>query len=303
MSTILVTGASGFIGRRLVQALQKEGRPVVAVVSPLSRSRSLSDPALVGARIVTTDMRDSTSLEVMIRHEAPDTIVNLAVARSSDAAESWAVNHAAVGAILAVASELGLHVLQIGSSAEYGPLDSDFVPSESQRPVGLHGESKYAASQLVSSSVLSATVEAATLRPFLVYGPDEPRHRLIPQVIAAVRSGDPIRLTAETFGRDYVYVDDVVDAIVAAVRERIVASSPIDLCTGVSTTNQEVVALVEQLAGVLIPRLSEAFPARPWDRIVWAGDPGPLTSLIDRPPVSLAAGLAVTLAVHGLVNE
>src|SRR3989338_7857774 len=106
-----------------------------------------------------------------------------------------------------------------------------------------------------------------SLRPFTVYGPFEGRHRLIPQtIINALDHGD-IELTGGKQTRDFIFIDDLLDAFVrAAVTDDIIAET-FNISTGKATSVQEVVLTILRLMGSPIKPLFGAKPYRPME--IW----------------------------------
>jgi nucleoside-diphosphate-sugar epimerase len=135
------------------------------------------------------------------------------------------------------------------------------------------------------------------LRPFSIYGPHEPPHRLIPAAIRAGRDGTVLPLTPPGCVRDFVFVEDVVEACLqAAVAEEVVGET-INIGTGVQTSNEEVVRCIEQSLGRTLRIDQGAYAPHPTDTSCWRADITRARELLKwRPQHTLRAGIDRTVA-------
>jgi nucleoside-diphosphate-sugar epimerase len=137
-------------------------------------------------------------------------------------------------------------------------------------------------------------VRAAVLRAFQVYGPDDHPHRLVPTVLRAARAGDMLPLTAPGMRRDWIHVDDVVEACVrVALADELPAGQVLNIGTGRQVANEELVALVERVSGRTVRLAPGAHPGCPWDTSSWVCDPSLARHLLGwEAKVTLEEGLA-----------
>ncbi len=283
MSNVMVTGAAGFIGHALLPSLESAGHTVHAAVRPGSVPPAWLTRA-ASTTVIEVDMAVAADVSATVRTLRPDAIINLAVSRSSDLDTARRVNIDGFGALIDTAESVGAHIVHLGSSTE-------LTATDHSPPVGSLGVTKLDASRMMADRITSGRVVGCTLRPFLVHGPGESPHRLLPTAIRAAASGDTLPLTAPGAARDHVHINDVIDAILAALHTRLDEPQPIDICTGESTTNEELIDQVEQLVGLPINRRVGEFPMRPWDRPHWTGDPARMIDLIGRPPTPATAAI------------
>lgn len=286
MTDVLVTGAGGFIGSALCPALRACGLSVTALVPPWHPPNPMEH---VGD-VLACDLSDEHALAEVVERLSPATIVHLAVNRRTTERPIHGVGIETVATLLDLAVATGAHLVHAGSASELSPSDQS-PGATAGRPVGFHGVTKKAATDLVTAAVRSNRTDAVTLRPFLVYGPGEKPERFVPTAIRAALAGKPLPLTAQDFGRDYIYLDDVVHGFVTAVQGRLVHAEPVDLCTGTSTSNRELVAHVERAVGTSITIAAEPLAPRPWDRRRWTSDPSDCQALLGRVPLGLADGI------------
>jgi UDP-glucose 4-epimerase len=262
----LVTGGAGFIGSHLVDALVARGDSVL-VVDDLSTGRegNLSRALSRGARLVTEDLTDAGSLLTAAREFGPDAVFHLAaqidVRRSVDEPVFDAtVNVAGTVRALEATRRVGgaRFVFASTGGAIYGDGASRALPfSESDEcfPDSPYGQSKLAAEGYVEYYSRVHGLPAASLRLGNVYGPRQ--DPLGEAGVIAIFCGELSRGGVPTvYGdgrqtRDYVYVRDVVEAMLAA--EARLASSgpaphgPYNVGTGVET---DVLELVERLGRI-----------------------------------------------------
>ena len=303
---VLVTGATGFVGRHLVRHLADDS---ACEVIALSR-RDTSMPAGVTMQsIADASPHDLDAWTAIVAQARPDAIVHLAAAGVSpdqrDALQLVATNTVWPATLLAAASACGVKVAIIaGSSAEYARSRADTplaenAPLESDR---LYGASKAAGGLLALSVAASLGMRVAVLRLFNVYGSGEAPHRLVPSIADAARDLRPIALSAGTQVRDFVAIDDACDAIaiaLAGLTRGDLARGAYNVCSGIGTSVATFASTAVHALGA-DPALLRfgALPMRPDDLPWLVGDPTRFTSATGwRPRLDLAAGVARALDI------
>lgn len=239
---LLVTGATGFIGRRLIRRLTSES--FVARCTLLTRAPSQQFTGL-DDRFVWLTLPEPWSLgrlREVVSREAPEVVVNLATAGvgpiDRDPERLFEVNAALPGRLARLAAESGAAFISIGTQSEYAPAETGIATEESAalNDNQLYGASKAAGWLNASAITQTLNGRALHLRLFNVYGPGEAAHRLLPTLIAAKASGGRAGLSDGSQVRDFVHVDDVAEAIVlGALRLRRGTApicKPINISTG-----------------------------------------------------------------------
>lgn len=220
----IVTGGAGFIGSHLVDALLAQGRRV-SVIDDLSSGKESRVAA--GAELMRIDIVDREAVLAAVARAAPDAVFHLAAQASvtasvQDPLRDLQVNVAGTLNVLdaAVAARAPVVFTSTGG-ALYGdaaplPTDETWPP----QPLSPYGASKLAAEAYVNTWALSSGVPNAICRLGNVYGPRQSPHG--EAGVVAIFSGCIYEGRApKIFGhgkptRDYVYVEDVVSALIAA---------------------------------------------------------------------------------------
>jgi nucleoside-diphosphate-sugar epimerase len=291
----LVTGAGGFVGAHLVGRLRADGWDVVALVRPGSDAGRLQR---VGVDGVPVDLTDADALAGAVHDAAPDVAFHLAAARAkstpAERAATAAVNTTSGLRLVEALPGTCRAVVRLGSSTEYAETSRPMDEDAPLRPRGWFGATKAAGSLLFAAAAAERGLRAAVLRAFQVYGPHDHPSRLVPTVLRAAATGDALPLTGPGMRRDWVHVDDVVEACVrAALAHDLPAGSALNVGTGVQTANEELVAVAERVTGRRIDVRPGAHPGRGWDARSWLCDPRRAAELLGwTAQVGLDEGLA-----------
>jgi len=210
VNPILVTGASGLLGRQLVRSLVRQGFDVVSL---FRKSRVEQDK-----RHFRIDLRDTGAVQKLFRQFQFSVVMHLAAAGVASETESpeeaVAMNVAATASLARLALAQGVErFVYVGTGFEYRP---QAQPMDESTPLGapnLYGASKAAGWLLLDAMHRLEGLPLVTFRPFSTYGPGESPSKLVPYTILQAAAGEPIRLTLGSQVRDYVFVEDVVDAL------------------------------------------------------------------------------------------
>lgn len=260
---VLVLGATGFIGRRLVPLLESVGASVCAA------SRSGDE---VGSRLTAIarfDALDPGQLQTLVDEIRPSITFNLVsygVRPGQDDPTLMAEANAGLPPRIAeaLAAEFdptwGGHALvHAGTQAEYGPV-TDAGEEGELTPTTPYGETKASGTRALLECAHEHAVPTVVGRIFNVYGPGEPAHRLLPTLIDRAGGEGAIELTDAQQWRDFAYVDDVAEGLL-----RLGAATPrfeaVNLATGRPIQLRHFIETAADILGIPIERL--AFGARP----------------------------------------
>jgi nucleoside-diphosphate-sugar epimerase len=205
---ILVTGASGFVGRRLSRELIAEGHEVIGVRRPGGNCRSIPDVVWLDLDLTTPDV-SRADVEV-------DAIVHLAQSRRyrefpAGALDVFGVNIASTMCLLELARRVGARFVHASTANVYAPDTRPLTETAILSPTSFYGASKRSAEVLVES--YSSQIVATVIRLFTVYGPGQ-EGMLVPDLIGRVKRGDPIHLDGPSgLALTPTFIDDVTATI------------------------------------------------------------------------------------------
>jgi nucleoside-diphosphate-sugar epimerase len=216
MKNVLLTGASGFIGRHSVSVLREKGFQVHAVVSR-EDTPAQDEENLVWHQV---DLLDHRQIDRICKEVAPTHLLHFAWYTAhglfwhSDHNLDWVI--ASLQLVKAFHKYGGQRVVAAGTCAEY---DWNFgYCSEGNTPLNpsnLYGTAKNSLNGILSKYTERNKISYAWGRIFFLYGPYEFKNRLIPYVITSLIQGRPAECTHGEQIRDFMHVMDVADAFVA----------------------------------------------------------------------------------------
>lgn len=300
-TSLLVTGASGFVGARLVRLALERGHSVTAVVRPGSRVVRLA-PVLGELELVRVDINDAWALERVVAERRPRACVHLAavgaVVRENDLGRVLQTNAVACAQLAAALGRAGCaRLITAGSSSEYGSVEGPMDERQAARPDDPYGVAKLAGGLLAALSARCYGMESAHLRLFSVYGPGEDPRRLVPAVVDALLAGRPLDLTAGEQVRDFVYVDDVAEALLEAVHRPGLDGVTVNVGTGIQTSVRDLCTMVADLTGGHELLRFGARPYRPGERFNWRASTRLAEEILGwRAQTALRDGLSATVA-------
>jgi nucleoside-diphosphate-sugar epimerase len=296
---VLVTGAAGFLGSHLVPRLIEAGAEVCVLDQPNARRWSILERSDLAAAL----RADVRSLGQPV-HDAVlgdiDVVFHLAavgvVGDGGDIRELVAANIDGTMAALLAAHRLGSRLVYCGSCFEYGA-GARWAEDAMPAPTTEYGASKAGGWLLANAFARRTGIEVVSVRPFTMYGPMEPPGRLVPSVVRHALAGHPIELTPGDQARDFVYVEDVADAFVAAATTDAAVGGTFNICTGSAATVRHVVQRVLECTGSRSEARFGALSYRSTELTILSGDPARARDVLGwRSRVSLDEGLTRTIA-------
>jgi nucleoside-diphosphate-sugar epimerase len=288
MRRVLVTGATGFLGRPCVRLLREREWDVVGV------SASGADGTLA------LDLLDDTAVRAVLTDVRPTHLVHAAwrpvhgdVMRSTDNL-TWL--KASLSLVQTFHESGGTRAAVLGTSAEYdwreGTLRNNVTP---MRPSTLYGACKHALHIALDAYAAATGLGLVWPRVFFVYGPGEHESRLTASVVRSLVRGEPAECTHGRQVRDYLYVDDVAAGIVAALQSDY--NGAVDIVSGKGIAVADLVLRIARAMGREDLLRLGARPSPPTDVPLVVGDAREAASRFAwRPKVSLDDGIATTVA-------
>lgn len=314
MMRCLVTGGCGFVGSALVHRLLAEACEVV-VVDDLSRgSRENLGPDRDRVSVVHEDV--TNSLGRIFASFQPQAVFHLAALHfipdcDADPALCLRVNVDGTRSVLNAMSALRdpAALVLASSAAVYAPADrAHQEQDDALGPIDVYGHSKRWAEELATGFAARTGTGVGIARLFNVFGPGETNAHFIPSLICQMQAGESVRLGNLSSKRDYVFVDDVADALLRlalysadghrvdgrCVDGRCVEGQPVtvNVGSGSAYTGHEVVEALAAFKPAGGAPVIDPLRLRPVDRPTLLADPALAQKLLDwAPRTSLADGL------------
>ncbi len=274
MKKILVTGADGFIGSHLTEALVRSGYDVRAFTyynsfGSLGWLDHCEDDVKGNFEIFSGDVRDPNGVRTAVNgcnkvlhlaaligipysYHSPDTYVDTNIKGTLN--------------VLQAARDLNIeHVVHTSTSEVYGT--ARFVPITEEHP--LQGQSPYSASkigadQLAMSFYSSFATPVLTIRPFNTYGPRQSARAVIPTIISQIASGmRKIKLGALEPTRDFSFVKDTVSGFIAAMNCQAGVGQVINLGSNFEISIKKTAQSIAELMGVEVEIVTDDIRIRP----------------------------------------
>ncbi|WP_204105818.1 MULTISPECIES: NAD-dependent epimerase/dehydratase family protein [Spirulina sp. CCY15215] len=277
MSKILITGGTGFVGANLTRRLLKQGHEIHLFVRPNYQSWRIQD-IKTDLRLHTVNLEDEDALIQRVDRIKPDRIFHLAVhgAYSSQNNLQEIINTNIIGTVnllqACIRTDFEVFV-NTGSSSEYGY--KDYPPTETEwlEPNSYYAITKASATLFCRYIAQNQNLRIPTLRLYSVYGAYEEPTRLMPTLIAQGLKGELPPLVNPKIARDYVYIDDVIEAyLLAAMMDTGELGAVYNVGTGKQTTLQDVIEIARKVLKIKAKPEWGSMPNRQWDTNVWVAD-------------------------------
>jgi nucleoside-diphosphate-sugar epimerase len=242
---VLVTGASGFIGRAAIRGLQARGYEVYGTWSTTAPPAEAGDVAWHQVNLL-----DPGAVAQLMREVAPGHLLHLAW-DLRPGAWSGAGRHldwlsASLTLVERFVEAGGQRVVTVGTCAEYDWSEGRCSEASTPlRPATLYGAAKLALGQVVAAYARQTGISAATGRVFFTYGPGEHPDRLAAAVIRALLEGRPAECSHGRQQRDFLFVADVGDALAALLNSTV--TGPVNIGSGLAVPVRELVELTGAL--------------------------------------------------------
>jgi NAD dependent epimerase/dehydratase len=305
---IIVTGADGFIGSHLTEALVRMGCAVRAFVYYNSfNSWGWLDHSAAEIRrsieVVAGDIRDPHGVKAALH--GCDVVFHLAaligIPYSYYAPDNYLeTNIRGTLNVVQAARELGIErVVHTSTSEVYGT--ARFVPITEDHP--LQGQSPYAASKIAADHIAlsfyrSFDTPVTVIRPFNTYGPRQSARAVIPTIVTQVLAGQTVCLGSRTPTRDLTYIRDTVDAFVRLAGCDQAVGQTFNIGSGFEISIGDLAEKIAALIGreiTIVEDSQRVRPARSEVERLWADCSLAQQTFGWQPMVSLAEGLQKTI--------
>ena len=301
MKRVILTGGTGFVGANLARRLLRDGHELHLLVRPNYQPWRIAD-IRSGLRLHEVHLHETEVVARVVSQIRPDWIFHLAVHGAYSWQTEWEqmvrTNIQGTMSLVSACLKTGFEALvNTGSSSEYGFKDHAPAESEPLEPNSHYAVTKAAATMFCRHTAQSRRVHLPTLRLYSVFGPYEDPGRLLPNLIMHGLKGKLPPLADPDVARDFVCVDDVVEAYLLAATVPTPEWGPIyNVGTGVQTTLREAVAVAREVMQIPVEPLWNAMPNRKWDANVWLSDNRKIRAKLGwQPRLTFAEGFRLML--------
>jgi dolichol-phosphate mannosyltransferase len=295
---ILVLGGSGFIGANLFRALLGVRDDVFGTASRLPAWRLEGLPR---RNVRVADLLVDSNVDQLLDEVRPQTIFNcIAYGAYSFETESQLIYQTNFNFTSRLLARLATRRISFyghaGTSSEYG--DNASAPAETGQsaPNSDYAVSKVAAANLIYYFGRKKGLRCTNLRLYSVYGPLEDASRLIPNLVHFGLEGRLPEFVSPDVSRDFVYVDDVVEAFIDAALNLPEAchGDSFNIGTGQKTTIRDVAGIAREVFGITSEPVF-TMPSRHWDVTDWFARIDKAREILDwQPRTSFRNGLERT---------
>jgi nucleoside-diphosphate-sugar epimerase len=301
---ILVTGATGFVGGRLLERLAEMGGHDLYSLQRYVTGRYVLG-ADHGVKVVFCDLRDQFAVKCALREVQPEVVFHLAAI--SPVSYSYDHPNEVLDANLTGTVNLAecclrevphfKHFLFASTSETFGNGPVPKREDTPQAPNSPYSVSKQAAEKYILYMWDAYKFPATVLRPFNTYGRRDNTHFLVERMIVQMLRGDVVKLGDPTPERDLLYIDDHVDAYLTCFGKREAsAGQAFNFCTGEKLTVRALADKLRDITGFRGQILWDTIPRRPLDIQVLYGDATKAKSVLGwQAKISLDDGLRRTV--------
>lgn len=303
---VLVTGGAGFIGSHLVDRLIAEGAQELVVIDNLFLGTPLNlEDAMKTGRLVfyRDDAEFAATLDYILGKHQIDVVFNCATKALNysfvNPSNAFSTNVTVVLNLLEAQRRAQFQTLcHVSSSEIYGT--AVYEPMDEQHPVNpttTYAAGKAAADFAVESYVRMFELDAYIVRPFNNYGPrqnsTEPLAGIIPRTICRILNGTPPEIHGDGLqSRDFIHVDDTVDAIVR-LYEKMPSGESVNIASNGKASAKDIIELICRAMGYTGDILRKS--GRPSDVLCHNASNAKLTGLVGMSFLSLEDGLRQTI--------
>lgn len=248
---VLVTGANGFVGRHIVDRLARSGAWRIVATDMHDHLIALHGDPFDSITYVSGDLADTPFVESLRHLERIDAVIHLAanISKSTDITTYFSIMNSNINAtflLLEAAKEHGARFLFPSTALVYGNQPTPFAESMPPQPQDFYAMSKHMSEQLITFYHTKYRLRALIFRIGILYGPGQGASMFIPSLVECLLHNRPFNMTKGEQTRDFVYIDDFVDAVEAALA-RPQTTGTVNIGSGSAPSMREVALTAQEL--------------------------------------------------------
>jgi UDP-glucose 4-epimerase len=288
---IIVVGGNGYLGSFLTKVLKENGANVFIISKDCEQTSSQ----------FIIDITNFDETYKVIQKIKPDIVYHLAanISRNRDFSiyeKMAAVNVQGTLNILRSLEDIDAHFIFTSTSEIYGNNASPVHENQIPKPVSPYSLSKISAEMLIQTYCTNHSKKHTNLRVFNFYGENMPEEFFIPQMINSLKKGEDFLMTKGEQVRDFLYVGDVVDALVLTAQNTNSYGETMNVCSGQGTKLSKLASAVNTSMNTKAKIVLGAIPYR--DNEVWEmiGDQSKIKKSIGfEPKISIDKGIEIVI--------
>ena len=293
---VLITGAAGFVGANLVRRLIKENYEVHILTRESTNMWRLKDiyNFLHDHKV---DLLNRKKLFEVAQKINPKKICHLAIygGYSFQKDEKKIIETNFNGTVNLLESLTNIDYdcfINTGSSSEYGPKTKPMIETDICEPDTIYGVAKAASTMYCKYKSETENKNIGTLRIFSAYGDFEEKARLITTLFTSLLNGKDVKLGNPGAARDFVYVQDIVEAYLKVLKNPIKFKGEIyNLCSGNQSKVSDIANIIKNILNSSNKLEYGMTKGRVYDRNIWVGNGGKFKEIFDWNPMNIESGL------------
>jgi len=312
MSVYFITGGAGFLGCVLSRKLLAASNNTVVILDNFSFGKreniDIGSPNFI---VHEGDINDQPLVRKIIDEHKPDTVIHLAALHfipycNAHPLQTLRVNVEGTQTLLEACRNSSVKkILAASTAAVYPPGNVAHKETDPLAPLDIYGLSKMFMEHLINSFHDETAIACVNLRFFNIYGPYETNPHLIPRIVEEFqKKGNVIELGNLTPLRDYVYVEDMAEALITVAHADHLQKEVFNIGTGEEYAVTEIVQKLNQITGGNVEIRSVEKYRRKVDREHLLSDSSKIKAVIGwKPRFSIDEGLKQTALFYNLINQ
>jgi len=311
LKRILVTGASGFIGKHLVRKLIKKQFRIVCFDLNFDENFILEFSGQV--ELICGNLMDTQIVKKTIKNFSPEYVFHLAGSKSRtnsliEFKTSNEINYLGtlnLFEVLLDCKNLKL-VTILGTIEEYGHTCSPFKEDSQELPNSAYGLSKLSTTKLAMIFYQQFNLPVVVLRPSIAYGPHQGEEMFIPALIKSLLKQQPFKMTEGNQLRDFLFIDDLTDALIKGISCICLEGQIINIASGTSITIRDIAMKIAEMTNNKEDLKVGKLPYRNFEIMNYTVDIMKASTLLGWfPKTNLYEGLEKTISFYKktLLNE